>query len=229
MLECDALEVAYGRVIALRDVSLRVQQGQVVSILGANGAGKTTLLRAITGLERPRRGRVLFEHREITHWEPADIVHRGISHVPSGRQVFGNMTVMENLRLGAYIRTGDRRLAGDVARDMDAVLELFPVLRARVRQAARTLSGGEQQMLAIGRSLMARPRLLLLDEPSLGLAPQVLEGILGALQRLNREHGLTMLLVEQNDIWRWTLPRTRTCWRPAGSSRAARRPNSKPA
>lgn len=198
MLECDTIEVAYGRVVALCDVSLRVEQAQVVSILGANGAGKTTLLRAISGLERPRRGRVIFEDRDITRWEPAAIVRCGVSHVPSGRQLFGNMTVMDNLRLGAYIRTGDRRAAADVARDVEAILELFPSLRARARQTARSLSGGEQQMLAIGRGLMARPRLLLLDEPSLGLAPRALDGILSALQRLNREHGLAILLVEQN-------------------------------
>jgi len=198
MLECHDLEVSYGRLVALRDASLRVEGRQVVSIVGANGAGKTTLLRTISGLERPRRGRITFEGEDITRWEPASIVRLGISHVPSGRQVFGNMTVLDNLRLGAYIRTGERRALPGVARDVEAMLELFPALRTRARQAARTLSGGEQQMLAIGRALMARPRLLLLDEPSLGLAPQVLEGIFVVLQRLNRDEGLSILLVEQN-------------------------------
>lgn len=198
MLECSGLEVSYTRLVALRDISLIISAGQVVSIVGANGAGKTTLLRTISGLERCRRGRIVFHDIDITRQDPASIVRLGVSHVPSGRQIFRHMTVLENLRLGAFTRTGDRRYADAVSQDLAGILELFPVLEARIHQLAGTLSGGEQQMLAIGRALMARPQLLLLDEPSLGLAPQVLEGIFTVLQRLNREEGLTILLVEQN-------------------------------
>jgi branched-chain amino acid transport system ATP-binding protein len=198
MLEIRRLDVYYGPLQALRDVSMHVDRGAVVSIIGANGAGKTTLLRTISGLQRSARGTILFENREITKAETPDIVRLGIGHVPAGRQIFPNLTVVENLRMGAYTRTGLGHNKLALKRDHDHVLELFPILGFRARQKAGTLSGGEQQMLAIGRALMARPRLLLLDEPSLGLAPQVLEGILVGLQSLNRDQDLTLLLIEQN-------------------------------
>ena len=198
MLECRSIDVAYGRLQALRAVSLKVEARQVVSIIGANGAGKTTLLRAISGLERCQQGTIALDGRDINHCDPSEIVRRGVSHVPAGAQVFRNMSVIENLRLGAYTRIGKRSETDAVREDLAAVYDLFPALRERSTQPAGTLSGGQQQMLAIGRALMARPRLLLLDEPSLGLAPQVLDGIFAVLRRLNRERGLAILLVEQN-------------------------------
>jgi len=198
VLECRSLDVAYGRLAALRNVSLTVRRGQIVSIVGGNGAGKTTLLRTISGLERSQRGNISFDGQDITNQDPAFIVRCGISHVPAGRQIFGNLTVMENLRLGAYVRTGTRAERAAVQQDLERAFELFPVLRRRTKQAGGSMSGGEQQMLAIARALMARPRLLLLDEPSLGLAPQILDGIFTVLLQLNRDDGLTILLVEQN-------------------------------
>jgi branched-chain amino acid transport system ATP-binding protein len=187
------VSAAYGRIQALRGVSLEVPAGSVVALLGANGAGKTTTLRVISGLLRPTDGAVFFEGRRIDRLPPEAIVRLGVAHVPEGRQVFADLTVGENLILGAYARR-DRR---NVPADLERVFELFPVLRERRKQLAGTLSGGEQQMLAIGRALMARPRLLLLDEPSLGLAPMVAREIFRTVRRVNAE-GTTVLLVEQD-------------------------------
>ena len=196
MFRTEAVAVAYGAVQVLYDVSIRVTRGEAVAILGPNGAGKTTLLRTISGFLRPRRGLILFEDAEITGIHPHALVRRGVTHVMQGRQLFGPLTVLENLRLGAYARlsTSERT---PLEQDLERVYALFPILRERRRQRAGTLSGGEQQMLAIGRALMARPRLLLLDEPSLGLAPLAVGTIFEALRQL-RDTGLTMLLVEQN-------------------------------
>ncbi|MBI1959244.1 MAG: ABC transporter ATP-binding protein [Candidatus Rokubacteria bacterium] len=196
MLRVEALSVAYGAVQVLHEVSVGVTQGEAVAILGPNGAGKTTLLRTISGLLHPRPGRVLFEERDVTGIQPQTFVRQGVAQVMQGRQLFGPLTVLENLRLGAYSRfsSADRNL---IEADLERVFTLFPILRERRRQRAGTLSGGEQQMLAIGRALMSRPRLLLLDEPSLGLAPLAVAAIFEALRAL-RDSGLTMLLVEQN-------------------------------
>ena len=193
MLEVSNLEVRYGAIRALRDVSLHVDAGEVVTLIGANGAGKSTLLRTISGLVRPSNGSIRFEGRDITHTPPDRIVQMGIGHAPEGRGVFANLTVRENLLLGAYTR----RDADGIRRDMDRVTSLFPRLAERMNQLAGTLSGGEQQMLAIGRALMGRPRLLMLDEPSLGLAPLLVQEIFRTLREIN-EAGTTILLVEQN-------------------------------
>jgi branched-chain amino acid transport system ATP-binding protein len=193
LLEVEALEVYYGAVHALKHFALRAEQGEIVTLIGANGAGKTTLLRAISGLVRARSGRVLFEGRDITRLPPHEVVGLGISQSPEGRMVFANLTVEDNLELGAY-RRQDR--AG-IAADRERVFALFPRLLERRRQNAGTLSGGEQQMLAIGRALMSRPRLLLLDEPSLGLAPLLVREIFKTIVEINRA-GVTVLLVEQN-------------------------------
>jgi branched-chain amino acid transport system ATP-binding protein len=193
MLEVSNLEVRYGAIRALRDVSLHVDAGEVVTLIGANGAGKSTLLRTISGLVRPSNGSIRFEGRDITHAPPDRIVQMGIGHAPEGRGVFANLTVRENLLLGAYTR----RDADGIRRDMDRVTSLFPRLAERMNQLAGTLSGGEQQMLAIGRALMGRPRLLMLDEPSLGLAPLLVQEIFRTLKEIN-EAGTTILLVEQN-------------------------------
>jgi branched-chain amino acid transport system ATP-binding protein len=189
MVSVQNLDVAYGRVPALHDVSVEIPDRAIIAVLGPNGAGKSTLLKTISGIVRPRRGRVVADGEDVTHADPAAIVRRGIVHCPEGRHVFPEFTVEENLRVGAYAR-------GDLDA-MDSVLEMFPVLRERSRQLAGTLSGGEQQMLAIGRALMARPRVLLLDEPSLGLAPLLVERIFAAIVRL-RDDGMTIALVEQN-------------------------------
>jgi branched-chain amino acid transport system ATP-binding protein len=189
MVIVENLDVAYGRVPALHDVNVEIPHRAIVAVLGPNGAGKSTLLKTISGIVRPRRGRVVADGEDITRADPAAIVRRGIVHCPEGRHVFPEFTVEENLRVGAYAR-------GDLGA-MDSVLEMFPVLRERLRQLAGTLSGGEQQMLAIGRALMARPRVLLLDEPSLGLAPLLVERIFAAIVRL-RDDGMTIALVEQN-------------------------------
>jgi branched-chain amino acid transport system ATP-binding protein len=193
LLELDRLEARYGDVPALHDVSLRVEEGTIVALLGANGAGKTTTLRAISGLVR-RSGEVSFGGRRITRYSPERIARLGVAHVLEGRGVMGELTVRENLRLGAHLRW-DR---GGVKDDLAQVYEYFPVLEQRETQLAGTLSGGQQQMLVIGRALMARPRLLMLDEPSLGLAPLVVREIYEILARLNRDEGLTVLVVEQN-------------------------------
>lgn len=196
MLSIQGLDVAYGRVPALRGVALRVARGELVTIVGPNGAGKTTLLRAITGLVPPRAGAITFEGKTISGRSTESIVRLGIAMVPEGRDLFGPLTVRENLALGAYSRPPAARRAS-LAADLGRVLDLLAPLRARLTQPASTLSGGEQQMVAVGRALMARPRLLLLDEPSVGLAPLVIGEIFRVLERLKAE-GLTMLLVEQN-------------------------------
>ncbi len=195
MLEVAGLGAAYGRVHVLRDVSLTVAAGECVTVIGANGAGKSTLLRCVAGLLRPTAGRVTVDGADVTGMAAEKLVRRGVALVPEGRMLFGPMSVAENLRLGAYSR--GRAPATETAADLARVHELFPVLAERASQAAATLSGGEQQMLAVGRALMSRPRLLLLDEPSLGLAPKVIAGIFSALDELRRA-GLTILLVEQD-------------------------------
>ncbi|MGE5592671.1 MAG: ABC transporter ATP-binding protein [Betaproteobacteria bacterium] len=193
MLRLVDIDVYYGLVLALRQVSMEVSQGEIVALLGANGAGKTTTLRAISGVVRPRRGRIEFMGERIDDFAPERIVQMGIVQAPEGRQVFPELSVRENLLIGTYARR-DRKA---VAQDFERVYAHFPVLKERERQAAGTLSGGEQQMLAIGRALMARPRVLLLDEPSLGLAPIVTRQIFDIIRALNAE-GTTILLVEQN-------------------------------
>ena len=196
MLVLRSAEAYYGSVRALRGVSLHVNEGEIVALIGANGAGKTTTLRTISGLLTPRRGGVTLDGRSIAGLPPEEIVRAGISQVPEGRQLFGPLSVRDNLLLGAY-HLSWREKRARVREDMERVYALFPVLREREHQAAGTLSGGEQQMLAIGRALMARPRLLLLDEPSLGLAPRAARAIFGAIPEF-RARGLTVLLVEQN-------------------------------
>jgi branched-chain amino acid transport system ATP-binding protein len=194
LLELANVETFYGPVMAIRGVSLSVEAGTIVAVLGANGAGKTTVLRTISGAIEPRKGTLSFEGQSIVGLDPADVVERGIAHVPEGHEVFPHLTVRENLIMGGYSRS-DR---ASIATDIEAVYGYFPALRERERQHAGTLSGGEQQMLSIGRALLSRPKLLLLDEPSMGLSPLLTEEIFGIVQRLNREQGLTVLLVEQN-------------------------------
>jgi branched-chain amino acid transport system ATP-binding protein len=198
MLKVENVEYRYGMLQALDDVSLQVGEGEIVSLLGMNGAGKTTLLGVVSGLLRPRRGQISFRGRPITRLSPSKIVRSGVVQVPEGRQVFGPLSVRENLELGAYLRIKARDRSG-VEQDMKRVLSMFPVLAERLAQPAATLSGGEQQMLAIARGLMARPRLMLLDEPSLGLAPMVAAEIFETIRRLP-ESGCSVLLVEQNAI-----------------------------
>ena len=194
MLRVNNLRAQYGPVVALRDVSLEVPDGKVITVLGANGAGKSTLLRAVSGLVQPSAGTVEYEGRPIQGLAAEKIVRLGISQVPEGRQIFTQMSVIENLRLGAYVR---RDRAG-VAADFDRIYGYFPVLARRRDQVAGTLSGGEQQMLAIGRALMARPKLLLLDEPSLGLAPLIVRDIFGNIRAISEQEKLTVLVVEQD-------------------------------
>ena len=193
LLEIRDLHVHYGAVHALQGISLDVAAGQIVTLIGANGAGKSTTLRVISGLVRPTRGTLVFDGRSLAGCPPHEIVRRGVAQAPEGRGIFANFTVAENLEIGAFARA-DRAAA---ARDRDRALELFPRLRERLHQSAGTLSGGEQQMLAIARALVARPRLLLLDEPSLGLAPQVVQTIFAIIREINAA-GTTILLVEQN-------------------------------
>jgi branched-chain amino acid transport system ATP-binding protein len=192
MLRLEGVRAGYGPIEALRGLDLEVRQGELVCLLGANGAGKSSTLRAISGLLRPRGGRIVFEGRDIHQLEPAAILRAGIAHCPEGRRVFPHLTVTENLAMGAYVRR-DR----EIAQDLDRVCAHFPILAERRSQAAGTLSGGEQQMLAIGRALMARPRLILFDEPSLGLAPTVVESTFAIIQDIRRA-GTTVLMVEQN-------------------------------
>ena len=196
MLEVEALTAGYGGVQVLQRISLRVAQGQSVCLIGANGAGKTTLLRCLAGLLRPSAGRISVEGHEIAGARASARLDFGVTLVPEGRRVFAPMSVRENLEMGAFRRLWPRRDRA-VAADMEMVFDLFPRLRERHRQAAGLLSGGEQQMLAIGRALMSRPRLLLLDEPSMGLAPRVVQEIFATIRRLNKE-GMSILLAEQN-------------------------------
>jgi branched-chain amino acid transport system ATP-binding protein len=193
ILEVSSLEVTYGVIRALHGISLTVNEGEVVTLIGANGAGKTTLLRAISGLVRPSAGSIRFRGTDLSRITPDRIVQMGIGHAPEGRGVFANLTVRENLELGAYTRSDKAGIAADLER----VQALFPRLAERMGQWAGTLSGGEQQMLAIGRALMGRPKLLMLDEPSLGLAPFLVKSIFQTIQEINKQ-GTTILLVEQN-------------------------------
>ena len=194
LLEIRNLETFYGPIMALRGVSLEVHKGRVVTVLGANGAGKTTLLKTLSGIMDPEKGTILFEGQEIQGKEPHKVVRSGIVHVPEGREVFPLLTVEENLALGAYTRSDK----AEIARDRDMVFSYFPILAERRKQEAGTLSGGQQQMLAIGRGLMLRPKIMLLDEPSLGLSPILTQEIFAILKRLNQDEGVTMMLVEQN-------------------------------
>ena len=192
MLELRSIDAHYGVIQALHDVSLTVEQGEIVTLIGGNGAGKSTSLRLISGLLRATAGQVIFEGQDVSAVAPDEIVRRGICHVPEGRRIFGAMSVLENLDLGAYLTE-----RGKAKATLAEVYELFPILAERRSQRAGTLSGGEQQMLAIGRALMAQPRILLLDEPSLGLAPNLVQSIFAVIRSIN-ERGVTILLVEQN-------------------------------
>ncbi len=194
MLELSDLCVNYGSIKALREVNLRVEQGSIVTLIGANGAGKSTTLRTISGLLRRERGQIRYENEDIGSEAPHRIVARGLSHVPEGRMIFANLTVRENLLMGAYLRKDQKRLSPE----FDFVYSMFPRLKERERQVAGTLSGGEQQMLAIGRALMSKPRCLMLDEPSLGIAPILVKTIFQKIVEINQSLGLTILLVEQN-------------------------------
>lgn len=194
LLELDDVHVHYGAIHALRGVSLRVEAGKIVTLIGANGAGKSTTLRAISGLRPSSKGTIRFDGKDITRTPAHQIVGLGLSHSPEGRGVFPELTVEDNLDLGAFLR---RDTAG-IAADLEKCFGLFPRLRERRKQTAGTLSGGEQQMLAISRALMSRPKLLLLDEPSLGLAPQIVDTIFDIIRAVNRDEGTTILLVEQN-------------------------------
>ncbi len=193
LLEIRDLHVHYGAIHALQGIDLIIEAGQIVTLIGANGAGKSTTLRTISGLLRPSAGTLAYDGQSLIGQPPHEIVRRGVAHAPEGRGIFANFTVAENLAIGAYAR----RDKGGIARDLEWALTLFPRLRERLTQSAATLSGGEQQMLAIGRALLARPRLLLLDEPSLGLAPQVVQTIFQIIRAINAA-GTTILLVEQN-------------------------------
>jgi branched-chain amino acid transport system ATP-binding protein len=194
LLEVSNIETYYGPIMAIRGVSFAVERGSIVTILGANGAGKTTILKTVSGVMDPQKGTVRFEGREIQGKDPDKVTRLGISLVPEGREVFPFLSVLENLRMGAYTRKD----AGGVTRDLAMVYDYFPILKSRADQRAGALSGGEQQMLAISRGLMARPKMMLLDEPSLGLAPKLVKDIFEIIVRINREQGVTVLLVEQN-------------------------------
>lgn len=195
LLELKNVHSYYGNIHALKGISLTVEEGEIVSLIGANGAGKSTTLKTISGLVRPRQGTVTLGGEDLAVYPPHEIVVKGISQVPEGRGVFARLTVTENLELGAYIHNDPQQLASD----LDYVFSLFPRLKERRKQVAGTMSGGEQQMLAMGRALMAHPKVLLLDEPSMGLAPILVEGIFETVQNINKEGG-TILLVEQNAL-----------------------------
>jgi len=194
LLELRNVETFYGNIMALKGINLSVNEGEIITLIGANGAGKSTTLMTICGIVPPRRGEILFLGKPIHRVEPHEIVALGVSQVPEGRRIFPLLSVTENLAMGAFLRN-DR---GEIARDMEYIFSLFPILKERRHQPGGTLSGGEQQMLAISRALMARPRLLLLDEPSLGLAPLIFQLIFRIIPKINRENGTTILLVEQN-------------------------------
>ena len=193
LLSVNNLSVSYGAIEAIRNCSLRVEQGEIVTLIGGNGAGKSTMLRTISGLLIPKRGTIQFEGNEIQGQPPHRIAQSGLVHVPEGRGIFANLTVEENLQLGAYSRNDH----AEIRKDRERALELFPRVRERLKQAAGTLSGGEQQMVAIARAMLSRPRLLMLDEPSLGLAPQIVQTIFQVIREINNS-GTTILLVEQN-------------------------------
>ncbi len=194
MLSVKDLSVSYGAISALGGISFQIEAGRIVTLIGANGAGKTTTLRTLSGLLRAKSGSITFQGADIKQLPPHQIVARGLCHVPEGRMIFANLTIDENLAMGAYLQTDPTR----IARNRDYVFGIFPRLKERLTQAAGTLSGGEQQMLAIGRALMSDPKLLMLDEPSLGLAPKLISTIFEKIVEINRDHGTTILLVEQN-------------------------------
>jgi branched-chain amino acid transport system ATP-binding protein len=194
MLEIRNLTVSYGAITALHGISLSIKAGGIVTLIGSNGAGKSTTLRAISGLIRPQSGEILYEGRNIAGLPPHRVVKLGLSHVPEGRMIFANLTVIENLRMGAYLQR-DSRI---VQQELELVFATFPRLKEREKQIAGTLSGGEQQMLAIGRALMSKPKFLMMDEPSLGIAPLLVKTIFEKVVDINRRHGITILLVEQN-------------------------------
>lgn len=194
MLEIKNLQVSYGAIAALHGISLSVPARGIVTLIGSNGAGKTTTLKTISGLLKPKSGEIFYDGKNIAGLPPHEIVARGLSHVPEGRMIFANLTVLENLKMGAYL-VRDRKI---VRRELEFVFATFPRLQEREQQIAGTLSGGEQQMLAIGRALMSQPKFLMLDEPSLGLAPLLVKTIFEKIVEINRERGLTILLVEQN-------------------------------
>ena len=193
LLKIDHITVSYGAIKALKDISLSVNEGEIVTLIGANGAGKSTTLRTISGLLKPQEGKIYFKGRDISGEKPHVIVHLGISQAPEGRGIFANLSTEDNLEMGAYSRKDKE----SIQRDKEHVFHIFPILQERRKQEAGTLSGGEQQMLTISRALMARPKLLLLDEPSLGLAPQIIKQIFKVIQEINQQ-GTTILLVEQN-------------------------------
>jgi branched-chain amino acid transport system ATP-binding protein len=195
MLEVQDIHTYYGNIHAIKGISLTVEQGEIVTLIGGNGAGKTTTLRTISGLHKPRQGSVILEGEDLVHFKAHEIVNKRVAMVPEGRGIFARLSVAENLDLGAYSRNDQKGIADDLER----VFSIFPRLKERRKQVAGTLSGGEQQMLAIGRALMAHPRLILMDEPSMGLAPILVEGIFDTIQAINRE-GTTVLLVEQNAL-----------------------------
>ena len=194
MLEIHDLKVNYGAITALHGVSLQIKQGDIVTLIGGNGAGKTTTLRTVSGLLKPQAGEILYEGRSIAGLPAHRLVRLGIAHVPEGRMIFANLTVQENLMMGAYLQT-DKTV---IQREQDYVFSIFPRLQERLKQVAGTLSGGEQQMLAIGRALMSKPKFLMLDEPSLGIAPLLVKTIFEKITEINRQQGITILLVEQN-------------------------------
>jgi len=193
MLSIEQIDTYYGAIAALQNVSLHVEAGEIVGLIGANGAGKTTLLMSICGNPHPSRGQIIFDGQDITNYPTHKIAHLGIAHAPEGRRVFPRMSVLENLQMGTISRT-----ERETKSDLERIFTLFPRLQERQNQRGGTLSGGEQQMLAIGRALMSRPRLLLLDEPSLGLAPLIVKQIFAAISEINKNDGMTILLVEQN-------------------------------
>ena len=219
MLDVKDLWCSYGQNAAVKGVSLEVGEGEIVCLLGSNGAGKTTTLMAVSGVVKPKQGRISFRGTDLTGRKPSDIVKLGVSQVPEGRRIFGGLTVLENLKAGAYARA-DRN---SFRQELDFVFSLFPILAERTRQDAGTLSGGEQQMLALGRALMSKPKLLLLDEPSLGLAPLLIKQVFGVMEDI-RKAGIAILLVEQNAQAAWPWLTAVTCSRPAGlPCRALRR------
>jgi len=193
MLKIKKLTVQYGPLPALYEISLDVKQGEIVSLLGPNGAGKTTLLLTLSGILKTTEGRIIFEREDITNLNPHKIVFKGIGHVPQGRHIFPTLSVIDNLMMGAYLYRKEKK---EIKKDLDGIYQLLPILKERTRQRAGTLSGGEQQMLSIGRAMMGRPKLLLLDEPSLGLAPRLMDEIFATFREMNQK-GLTLFIVEQ--------------------------------